>query len=141
MPTIVPPVARRQRLGEDAVFLDRSPGALKETGRQLDGILRDMLDTAKELARRPPPEGSPIAGVFDPRLPPRFRKLIGKKGGTLRDSIDWKATNADDAILRADFEFFTSSGYGGWVELGTSKMVDRPFMLPAVLEASAEVGF
>jgi hypothetical protein len=81
-----------------------------------------------ELAKRPPPEGSPVAGVFDSRLPARPRKLISMHGGNNRDSINFSAKTQGD---RFEFDVFTQSNYGGYLELGTSKMVARPYIAPA----------
>lgn len=45
-------------------------------------------------------------------------------GGNNRDSIDYTANGLNG-------EIFTQSGYGGWLEVGTSKMAARPYFRPA----------
>ena len=57
-------------------------------------------------------EGSPIAKV---------------KGGTNRRSIDF---DVDKSKLTG--RLFTQSGYGGYLEVGTSRMAPQPYMVPAV---------
>ena len=46
--------------------------------------------------------------------------------GNLRDNI-----NAD--VDGLDLVVFTTTGYGGYVELGTSRMAAQPYLTPAVM--------
>lgn len=77
-----------------------------------------MDATAQEIARRakqPPPVGSP----FDT--------------GTNRRSIIWRNINGRLWVVA------TTSGYGGFLELGTSKMPARPYLKPSFEWARAHM--
>lgn len=52
--------------------------------------------------------------------------------GNNRDSIKFKAEKKDEYIV------FTESGYGGWLEIGTSKMPARPYIKTGYEEAARE---
>jgi hypothetical protein len=119
----------------DVIINNRMPEAKLRIMDRAKTEFRQYINTMKELARRPPPEGSPIAGVFDPRLPPKPRKLIGLHGGKNRNSIQYTEKTSGDSIA---FEIFTTSNYGAYLEFGTSKMVDRPYFAPSHAIAQAE---
>lgn len=59
---------------------------------------------------------------------------MGKKGvlakgtGHNRQSID---VEVEESGKGAVAKLFTQSGYGGWLELGTSKMRAQPYLMPA----------
>lgn len=57
--------------------------------------------------------------------------------GTNRRSIDF-TVNADENGVQA--QLFTQSGYGGYLETGTSKMRAQPYLYPAFAEHSDEIG-
>lgn len=84
---------------------DNSRSVIEEARRlaaeQIATFCGSMTEAAKEL--------SPVAKV---------------KGGNNRDSIDYRASGLSG-------EIFTESGYGGWLEVGTSKMAARPYFRPA----------
>jgi hypothetical protein len=59
-----------------------------------------------------------------------FAKMLTpvKTGNNKRSiSIDPAKKNGQTPVARV----FTTSGYGGWLEIGTSKMAARPYMGPA----------
>lgn len=91
----------------------RAPMALAEISKIAHGRLQDFGENMVELAKRPPPQGSPVAK---------------KHGGNNRDSIDCEPAG----WLR--FRVATQSGYGAYLELGTSKMAARPYFAPAYEE-------
>lgn len=115
-------------MGRDVTVNDRTVEALNTIKGRAKREFTIYAERMVELAKRPPPEGSPVAGVFDPRLPPRPRKLISMHGGNNRDSINFSANVSGD---RFEFNVFTQSNYGAYLELGTSKMVARPYFAPA----------
>lgn len=84
---------------------DNSRSVIEEARRlaaeQIASFCAGMATEAKEL--------SPVAKVG---------------GGNNRDSIDYTANGLNG-------EIFTQSGYGGWLEVGTSKMAARPYFRPA----------
>lgn len=53
--------------------------------------------------------------------------------GNNRDSIQFKESG------RGRFMVYTESGYGGWLEIGTTKMPARPYIRPAYYEAKDEL--
>ncbi len=53
--------------------------------------------------------------------------------GNNRDSIKWEEAKKNEYII------FTESGYGGWLEIGTSKMAAPPYIKPAYAEAAREI--
>lgn len=58
-------------------------------------------------------------------------KLGGRRvggTGTNRRSIDNVVTETDQGVMT---ELFTQSGYGGYLEVGTSKMRAQPYLYPA----------
>lgn len=52
--------------------------------------------------------------------------------GNNRDSIKWEELRKGECIV------FTESGYGGWLEIGTSKMPARPYIKTGYEEAARE---
>lgn len=58
-------------------------------------------------------------------------KLGGRRAtgtGTNRRSIDSAVTETDEGV---EAQLFTQSGYGGYLELGTSRMRAQPYLNPA----------
>ena len=55
--------------------------------------------------------------------------------GNNRDSIATESSTTSTG--RPVARVFTQSGYGGWLEIGTSRMPARPYMAPAYNEAKA----
>lgn len=81
-----------------------------------NGRLQEFAETIVELAKRPPGDGgSPV--------------LTGNN----RDSIDMGVTNAGKS--GKVFRVFTESGYGAYLELGTSRMPPRPYIMRAFNDA------
>ena len=52
--------------------------------------------------------------------------------GHNRDSITYKAEGLNG-------EVWTESGYGGWLEIGTSKMAAQPYFQPAFEQTKGEM--
>jgi HK97 gp10 family phage protein len=97
---------------------DYKPAVMAEAKKlmleNLDEFGAVMSDMCKELA--PPP--------------PKFGDIPAT--GNNRDSIDYK-TEGDKVII------YTESGYGGWLEIGTSRMAARPYFRPAFDQTKAEM--
>jgi len=53
--------------------------------------------------------------------------------GNLRDSIEWDAQEMNSE--KKTVTVYTQTGYGGYVELGTSRQAAQPFLAPAFKEA------
>lgn len=95
-----------------------------------DYALKSMAMRMAALAKRPPPKGSPVAGVRVPEW--SWVKKTKGPGGHNRDSVRFEKADHLKYAVR------TETGYGGFLELGTSKMPARPYMAPAFKEAKAE---
>ena len=72
-------------------------------------------------------DGLEEALLFDV-LPDAFRGSPFKTGNNAR-SIEVEVKEVGGRI---EGSIFTQSGYGGWLEIGTSKMPARPYLFPAV---------
>jgi hypothetical protein len=68
--------------------------------------------------------------VFELDIKPDAVENSPVRTGTNRRSID-TATVPDDATATVTATLFTQSGYGGYLELGTSKMKAMPYLYPA----------
>lgn len=115
-------------------FINHAAKVLFTVDRAVKRNLNDMLDDAVVYARQPPPKGSPVAGVFDSRLPNPITgdALIGRRGGANRASIEWSSSGLSYVIQ-------TRTGYGGYLELGTKKMVARPYIAPGIRSAGLKM--
>ncbi len=102
-------------------FRDRSDEALSEAKGQVGGWLTGLLERAVVLARRHPPVGSP--------------RLTGNNARSINFSPQAGVDDPLPTMQEGAFYFFTSSKYGGWLEIGTSKMPARPYMEPALTQA------
>jgi len=60
------------------------------------------------------------------------KSLVPVDTGALRTSIH-KEVAADSVTVA------TATGYGGYVELGTSRMAAQPFMRPALMKVAAQI--
>lgn len=83
-----------------------------------------LLDIVPQAARTSPvtPEGMAL------NIEEHKKRPGGT--GTNRRSIDAEITQQGDGVKA---ELFTASGYGGYLELGTSKMRAQPFLYPAFI--------
>lgn len=84
-----------------------------------------LLDIVPEAARNSPVTTEGMAHNVE-----EHRKRPGGTG-TNRRSIDAEITVEGDGVKA---ELFTASGYGGYLELGTSKMHAQPFLYPAFIK-------
>lgn len=60
------------------------------------------------------------------------KELSPIESGNNRDSINHRP------ISEFEIHVFTESGYGGFLELGTSRMAAQPYFVPAAVEADRE---
>jgi HK97 gp10 family phage protein len=85
---------------------------MAEARKQAAGLVEEfcsgMADHARDL--------SPVAAV---------------NGGNNRDSINYESSGLEGRV-------FTESGYGGWLEIGTSRMAARPYFRPAFEQQKRE---
>ena len=76
----------------------------------------------------------PTAKELSPVTPEGFQRNVEKNKkhpggtGTNRRSIDSTVTDTEQGPKA---EMYTTSGYGGYLELGTSKMRAQPYLNPA----------
>lgn len=105
---------------------------IKQLTNATDYALKSMAFRMQTLAKRPPPKGSPVAGVRVPEWSWVKKTKKKKKGAHNRDSIKIEKADHLKYVVR------TETGYGGFLELGTSKMPARPYLAPAFKEAKAE---
>lgn len=96
-------------MARDVVINDRSRQALAEINRLSNTALAEFAETTVEIAKRI-----------------HSQKRSSEATGNLGDSI------ASDNPSRRRFRVFTAVGYGGYQELGTSKMQAKPFLAPAI---------
>lgn len=78
----------------------------------------DIKGRAKEL--------SPVSSEN-----PQIGEGTYRPTGLNRNSIDTTVTAVPEGVKAI---MFTQSGYGGYLELGTSKMIARPYLYPAFEE-------
>ena len=55
--------------------------------------------------------------------------------GALRESIDF-TPKSPSQLPPQGFEFFTRTGYGAWLELGTSKIAPKHFMQQGIMQGA-----
>jgi hypothetical protein len=55
--------------------------------------------------------------------------------GALRESIDFEPKSPSQ-LPPNGFKFFTRTGYGAWLELGTSKIAPRHFMQEGIMRGA-----
>ena len=92
------------------VVNDRSRAALAAINRLSNTALAEFAETTADIAKTTAPIDT----------------------GNLRNSI------AHDNPSARKFRVFTQTGYGGFVELGTSRMPAQPFLAPAIGETIRE---
>jgi len=98
--------------GKGAVELrDNSAAVLKQIGDLTEGRLRDLAEEMTDVAKTNCPVDT----------------------GNLRDSIEWDAQEM--STEKKTVTIYTQTGYGGWVELGTSRQAAQPFLAPAFKQA------
>ena len=88
--------------------------------QQLGEIFRRLQDATEG--------GLEEALLFD--VLPTAVRLSPVKSGTNRRSIDIEVKTTLSG--KVEGSIFTQSGYGGWLEVGTSRMGARPYLRPAV---------
>lgn len=70
-----------------------------------------------------------VRDVFENRMRPDAKAGSPVDTGNNRDGIDTEVTQVAEGIQAT---LYTTSGYGGYLEIGTSKMDARPYIGPAV---------
>lgn len=93
-------------------IIDRSDNVRLAAKLKAMDIIKDFCSAMADGCR----ERSPVAAI---------------RGGNNRDSIDWESSGLSGKV-------FSESGYGGWLEIGTSKMPARPYFRPAFEETKQE---
>lgn len=101
--------------GTNVTIRDNSRDVLKQIGALTREKLRDFAEEMTEVAK----SGCPV------------------DTGNLRDSIEWDEENVSDT--QQAVRVFTQTGYGAFVELGTSRMAAQPYLAPAFETARKNV--
>ena len=82
-------------------------------------------------------ENSPVSSMW-----PSIAKNGRRPTGNNRDSISWALGEVTDeeglGLEKLQGAVYSTSGYGGYLETGTSKMPARPYMKPAADERFTE---
>jgi hypothetical protein len=65
--------------------------------------------------------------------PPKFGDI--PHTGHNRDSIDYSIEKRRKSVVLKNY---TESGYGGWLDIGTSRMEARPYFIPAFNKAKED---
>ena len=134
---------------KEIVINDRSEHFYKNALGESKETLRKFCELMVAGMTKPPPQGSPIAGVH---VDPRIKNTKGP-GGHNRRSIDFKEGSsgarrgAGGRFIKGSggggggpvFEIFTETGYGGWLDIGTSRMPARPYFAPNFEEAKRKI--
>lgn len=108
---------------------------LKSSGRaSMAAGLGRHVQKARNVAAAPPPIGSPfktghnrrgIGWAVSPDGQAGYQGLRTRAGRVSTDGVPQPPRAEIQALLS------TSSGYGGLLEIGTSKMAPRPYLVPA----------
>jgi len=115
------------------VFNSRIPGAVASLRATVREVVEEVFATQIHPAAV---EKSPVT----PEGLARNLELqaLGKLGdrppggtGTNRRSIDYTVSETDKGV---EAQLFTQDGYGGYLEVGTSKMRAQPYLYPAFIE-------
>jgi len=120
------------------------PGGVYANKKLFDTLLNfaeerivDMIETAVEMAKEKSPVREQLGG--------NNRNSIAAAGGLRRskvivpgESTTRKAAASDAA--KGEYRIYTQSNYGGYLELGTSRMAARPYIAPSVQAAMREAG-
>ena len=102
-----------------------------------EGVIVGLIKWVQLVVReavKPPPEGSPFDTGHNRRSIGWMVSPAGRISfGTLSTSSGKKGsggvkTQSDIPVVA----LATSSGYGGWLEIGTRKMHARPYLVPSV---------
>lgn len=97
-------------------FTDRTPDVIREVSNLTGDALEDYTERATEMTKRLAP----------------VRKV---RGGNHRDSITYETTAQSIGGKIKGTRLFSQSGYGAYLELGTSKMAARPHFSKALRQA------
>ncbi len=119
-------------------FVDNTDAFMRDMQKAIDeGLEAAAFEASKLSARSMPgsgaaaigktPTGRNIYRASTPGSPPGIRT------GTLRNSIGFAR------IRRGVWGFGTNLKYGRFLELGTSRMAERPFLRPVIVEHDARL--
>lgn len=106
----------------------------------MPGMIEWIQDVVREIVK-PPPTGSPfetgrnrnsVGWMVSPFGDVGFGSLSVSGGGTERSDTQ---TVRDEIVVA----IATSSGYGGWLEIGTKFMVARAYIVPNVVRAKSKL--
>jgi len=119
--------------GQVIQFHSRVPQALLNVAEIVRAVTQEVFESDIKPAAV---EGSPVTeeGYLRNLELEAQGKLGGRRAGGTghnRRSIDITVTETDKGV---EAQLFTQSGYGGYLETGTSKMRAQPYLYPAFIE-------
>lgn len=108
---------------------------MAKVNQDVADVLQEMANITVEYAKESPP--SPyLTGTNRKSIGAEFTAKSGvKRFGESPPTGDSERTPTGNDV---GFRVFATSGYGGYLEIGTSKMAARPYIKPAFDRAMAE---
>lgn len=106
-----------------------------EGGEDIARQLREMGADAERILETAAQEGAKVSLEY-------AKQKVRVKTGNLKNSLYIKSVKLNKKGTRAiaDVTYGDNAYYGKFIELGTKKMVAKPFLRPAIYEKTREIG-
>lgn len=110
-----------------------------------DAVLVGLIKWVQEVVReivKPPPIGSPFDTGRNRRSIGWMVSPVGKISFGSLSTVGGGRTSGGGLITEGDsfaVAIASSSGYGGWLEIGTKRMAARPHIVPNVVRKKKEL--